>query len=102
MVDSPTCIVLLSSDRNIVGSMGRCRCRRSCLRRVGAWIGALVGIVTSFSTSIALPFSRRCVLGSLGPLNILISSSKSLEIVGTLNHLRYGVQNPCPVGCNLG
>jgi hypothetical protein len=55
------------------------------------WIGALVGIVTSFSTSIALPFSRRWVLSNLGPLNILISSSRSLEIVGALNHLAlYG------------
>jgi hypothetical protein len=50
-------------------------------------IGSLVGIVTSFTTSIAVSFSRRWVLSSLGPLNILISSSKGLEIVGALNHL---------------
>jgi hypothetical protein len=51
------------------------------------WIEALVGIVTSLSTSIALPFSRCWVLSRLGPLNILIFSSRSLEIVGALNHL---------------
>jgi hypothetical protein len=51
------------------------------------WIEALVGIVTSLSTSIALPFSRCWVLSSLGPLNILIFSSRSLEIIGALNHL---------------
>jgi hypothetical protein len=50
-------------------------------------IGALVGIMTSFSTSIALSFSRCWVLSSLGPLKILISSSRGLEIVGSLNHL---------------
>jgi hypothetical protein len=87
MVGSPTCIVLLGSNRNRVGPMGRCMCRHICLRRVGVWIGALVGIVTSFTTSIALLFSLRWVLSSLGPSNILISSSRSLEIVGALNNL---------------
>jgi hypothetical protein len=87
MVDSSTCIVLLSSNRNRVRSTGRCRCRCSYLRRAGAQIGVLVGIVTSFSISIALLFSRRWVLSSLGPLNILTSNSRSLEIVGVLNHL---------------
>jgi hypothetical protein len=82
MVDSPTFIVLLSNNRNRVGSMGRCRCRHSCLRMASARFRVLLGIVTPFSTSIALPFSRRWVLSSLGPLNILISSSKGLEIVG--------------------
>jgi hypothetical protein len=42
------------------------------------WIGALVGIVTSFSISIVLLFDRRWVLSSLGPLNILTSTSRSL------------------------
>jgi hypothetical protein len=82
MVDNPTCIVLLSSNRNRVGSTGRCRCRCSCLTRASTWIGALVGIVTSFYISIALPFSQHWVLSTLGPLNILTSSSRSLEIVG--------------------
>jgi hypothetical protein len=53
MVDSLTSIVLLGSNKNRIGSIGRGR----CLRRVSMWIGALVGIVTSFSTSIALLFS---------------------------------------------
>jgi hypothetical protein len=89
MVDSSTCIVLLDSNINIIGSTGRCRCRYNCLRRAGARIEALGGIVTSFTTSIALLFSRRWVLSSLGPLNILIPSSRNLEIVGTLNHLTF-------------
>jgi hypothetical protein len=50
-------------------------------------IRALVCIVTCFTTSIALLFSWRWVLSSLGPLNILIPSSRSLEIVGALNYL---------------
>jgi hypothetical protein len=37
--------------------MGRRRGGHSCLRRVVAWIGALVGKVTSLPTSIALPFT---------------------------------------------
>jgi hypothetical protein len=74
--------------------MGRCRCRCCCLRRAGARIGAPVGIVTFFSTSIALPFSRRWVLSSLGPLNILTFSSKSLKIVGALNHLALRGREP--------
>jgi hypothetical protein len=57
MVDFPMSMVLLGSNRNKVGSMGRCGCRHSCLRRAGARIGALVCIVTSLSTSIALLFT---------------------------------------------
>jgi hypothetical protein len=87
MVDPPSSIVLLCINRNRVGSMDRCRGRHSYLRRAGTWIGSLVGIVTSFTTSIALLFSRCWVLSSLGPLNILITSSRGLEIVGVLNHL---------------
>jgi hypothetical protein len=34
-----------------------------------------------------LSHRRQLVLSSLGPLNILISSSRDLEIVGVLNHL---------------
>jgi hypothetical protein len=52
MVDSPSGIVLLDGNRNRVGSMGRGRCRCRCLRRARAWIGALVSIGTSLSTSI--------------------------------------------------
>jgi hypothetical protein len=47
MVDSPKSIVLLCSNKNRVGSTGRCRGRHSCLWRAGEWIGALVGIVTT-------------------------------------------------------
>jgi hypothetical protein len=52
MVDSPMGIVLLSRNRNRVGSTGRHRCR--LLRRVSAWIGVLVGIMTLLTTGIAL------------------------------------------------
>jgi hypothetical protein len=94
MVDSLISIVLLSSNRNRVSSTGRYRYMCSCLRRAGARIGALVCIVTSFSTSIALSFSRRWVLSSLGPLNILTSSNRSLKIVGALNHLALWGREP--------
>jgi hypothetical protein len=50
-------------------------------------IGALVGKVTSLPTSIELPFTLQWVLSSLSPLNILIPSSRGLEIVRVLNHL---------------
>jgi hypothetical protein len=87
MVDSPMSIVLPSSNKNRIGSMGSGRCRCSYLRRESAPIGALVGKMTFLTTGIALPFSWRWVLSSLGPLNILISSNRGLEIVGVLNHL---------------
>jgi hypothetical protein len=86
MVDSPTCIVLLGSNRNRVGSTGRCRCRCSCLG-MSVQVGALVGKMTLLATSIALSFRLHWVQSSLSSLNILIPSSKSLEIVGALNHL---------------
>jgi hypothetical protein len=63
MVDSPTCIVLLGSNRNRVGKM------------------------TLLATGIALLFRLHWVLSSMSPLNILIHSSRSLEIVGVLNDL---------------
>jgi hypothetical protein len=40
-----------------------------------------------FTTAIAPTVSLLRVLGSLGPLNTLIPSSRVLEIVGALNHL---------------
>jgi peroxiredoxin len=87
MVDSPMSIVLSSSNRNRVGSMGRVRC--SCSRPIRAWaqIGASIGKMTFLSISTTLPFSLHWVMTSLGPLNILTSSSRSLEIVGALNDL---------------
>jgi hypothetical protein len=57
MIDVPVNIVLLGSNRNRIGSTGRCRFRHSYLRRAGVLIGALVGIVTVVSTSIALSFT---------------------------------------------
>jgi hypothetical protein len=86
-VDSPTSIVLLGSNRNRVGSTSRARCSSSSLISTGAWIGALVSIMALFSTVVAPTISLHQVLGCLGPLNTLIPSSRSLGIVGALNHL---------------
>jgi hypothetical protein len=87
MIDSPTGIVLLGSNRNKVGSTSRGRCSSSSLITMGAWIGASVGIMSLLSTVVAPTISLQRVLGSLRPLNTLILCSKSLEIVGVLNHL---------------
>jgi hypothetical protein len=40
-----------------------------------------------FTTAIAPTVSLLRVFGSLGSLNTLISSNRSLEVVGVLNHL---------------
>jgi hypothetical protein len=87
MIDSPTVVVLLGSNRNRVGSMGRGRCSYSRLIGTSARIGASVDIMSLFTTVVAPTISLLWVLSSLGPLNTLIPSSRSLEIVGTLNHL---------------
>jgi hypothetical protein len=87
MIDSPTGVVLLGSNRNKVGSTGRGRCSYSRLIDTSAWIGASIGVMSLFTTVIAPTVSLLRVLGSLGPLNTLIPSIRSLEIVGALNHL---------------
>jgi hypothetical protein len=87
MIDSPTGVVLLGSNRNKVGSTGRGRCSCSRLISMSARIGALVGVISLFTTVVAPMISLQRVLGSLGPLNTLNHSNKSLEIVGALNHL---------------
>jgi hypothetical protein len=87
MVDSPMSIVLLGSKRNRVVSTSGGRCSSSSLIGTGVWIGASVGIMTLVSTVVAPTISLQWVLGSLGPLNTLIPSSRSLEIVGALNHI---------------
>jgi hypothetical protein len=87
MVDSPTSIVLLGSNRNGVGSTGRGRGSSSCLISTGAWIETSVDIMSLLSTFVAPTISLQQVLGSLGPLSTLIPSSRSLGIVGALNHL---------------
>jgi hypothetical protein len=86
-VESPTSIVLLGSNRNRVGSTGRGRCSCSGLISMSARIGASVGIMSLFTTVEAPTISLWQVLGSLGPLNILTSISRSLEFVGVRNHL---------------
>jgi hypothetical protein len=87
MIDSPTGIVLLGSNRNRVGSTGKCRCSYSRLINTSAWIGTSIGVMSLFTTVIAPTISLLRVLGSLGSLNTLIPSSRSLEVVGALNHL---------------
>jgi hypothetical protein len=87
MVDSLMSIVLLGSNQNRIGSTCRGRCSYSGLISTSAQIGASVGIMSLFTTVEAPTISLRQVLGSLGPLNILTSSSRRLEFVGALNHL---------------
>jgi hypothetical protein len=87
MIDSPTSIVLLSSNRNRVSSTGRGRYSCSRLISMSAWIRVSVGIMSLFTTVLAPTISLQRVLGRLGPLNTLIPSGRSLEIVGALNHL---------------
>jgi hypothetical protein len=48
---------------------------------------ALFGVMSLFTTVIAPTVSLLQVLGSLGSLNTLIPSSRSLEVVGALNHV---------------
>jgi hypothetical protein len=54
---------------------------------MSARIGASIGVMSLFTIVIAPMISLLWVLGSLGSLNTLILSSKSLEVVGALNHL---------------
>jgi hypothetical protein len=82
MIDSPTGVVLLGSNTNRVGSMGRGRHSCSGLLSTSARIGASVGVMSLFTTVVEPMISLLQVLGSLGPLNTLIPSSRSLEIVG--------------------
>jgi hypothetical protein len=87
MIDSATCIVLLGSNRSRVGSTGKGRYSYSELIGMSARIGASVGVMSLFTTVVAPTISLLWVLGSLGPLNTLIPNSRSLEIIGALNHL---------------
>jgi hypothetical protein len=87
MIDSPSGVVLPGSNRNRVGSTGKGRCSYSGLIGMNARIGASVGIMSIFTIIVAPTISLLRVLGSLGPLNTLIPSSRSLEIIGALNHL---------------
>jgi hypothetical protein len=53
MVDSPTSMVLLGGNRNIVGSTGRGKCSSSSLISTGAWVGASAGIMSLLSIVVA-------------------------------------------------
>jgi hypothetical protein len=85
MIDSPTGIVLLGSNKNRVGSTGRGRCSYSRLIDTSACNGASIGVMSLFTTVIAPTVSFLWVLGSLGSFNTLIPSSRSLEVVGALS-----------------
>jgi hypothetical protein len=87
VIDSPTGLVLLGSSRIRVGYTGRGRCSYSGLISMSVWIGASVDVMSLFTIVVAPTISLQWVLGSLGPLNTLIPSSRSLEIVGAHNHL---------------
>jgi hypothetical protein len=87
MVDSSSGIVLLGSKKNVVGSTGKGGCSYRRLISVRAWVVASVCIMSLLSIVVAPLISWRWVLGSLGPLNTLISGSRGPEIVGALNHL---------------
>jgi hypothetical protein len=87
MIDSPTGVVLLGSNSNGVGSTGRGRCSYSRLIDMSARIGALISIMSLFTTVIEPTISLLRVLGSMGSLKTLIPNSRSLEVVGVLNHL---------------
>jgi hypothetical protein len=87
MIDSLTGVVLLGSNRNRVGSTGRGKSSYSRLIDTSARIGASIGIMSLFTTVITPTISLLRVLGSLGSLNTLIPSSRSLEVLGVLNHL---------------
>jgi hypothetical protein len=54
---------------------------------MSARIGASIGVMSLFTIVATPTISLLWVLGSLGSLNTLISSSRSLEVVGALNHL---------------
>jgi hypothetical protein len=87
MIDSPMGAVLLSSNKNRVGSTGRGRSSYCRLIGMSARIGASVGVMSLFSTILLPTISLLWVLGSLGSLNTMIPCSRSLEIVEALNLL---------------
>jgi hypothetical protein len=93
-MERATGVVLLGGNRNKVGSTGRGRCSYSRLFDMSAWIGASSGVMSLFTTVIAPTISLLWVLGSLGSLNTLIPSSRSLEVVGALNHLTLRDREP--------
>jgi hypothetical protein len=87
MIDSHMGVVLHGSNRNRVGSTGRGRCSYSELISTSARIGASVAVMSLFTTVVAPTISLLRVLGSLDPLNTLIPSSRSLEIIRAVNPL---------------
>jgi hypothetical protein len=87
MIDSPTYVVLLGSNRNRVGSMGRGRYSCSELISTSARIGESVSVMSLLTIVVSPTINMWWVLGILDPLNTLILNSRSLEIVSVLDHL---------------
>jgi hypothetical protein len=87
MIDSLTGVVLLGSNRNRDGSTSRGKCSYSRLIDTSAQTGASICVMSMFTIVITPMVSLLWVLGSLGSLNTLIPSSRSLEVVRVLNHL---------------
>jgi hypothetical protein len=87
MIDSSSIVVLLGDNRNEVGTTGRDWCSYIWLIIMRARVLTSVRKMTFLSTSEAPPISLQWVLDGLVPLSIMISSSRGLEVVGTLNHL---------------
>jgi hypothetical protein len=67
--------------------MGKGRCSYSRLIDTSARIGTSIGVMSLFTTVIAPTVNLLQILGSLDFLNTLIPSSRSLEVIGALNHL---------------
>jgi hypothetical protein len=87
MIDSPTGVLLLGSNRNRIDSTGRGRCSYSRLTDMSVWIRASIDVMSLFTIVRAPMISLLWVLGSLGSLNTLIPGRGSLKVVGALNHL---------------
>jgi hypothetical protein len=68
MIDSHTGVVLLGSNRNRVGSIGRARCSYSVLIGMSVQIGALVNVMSIFTTirSVWVPASMSLRARHLG------------------------------------
>jgi hypothetical protein len=86
MIESSSSLVLLGDNRNRVASMGRGGYSCKWLINARARIGASVCIMNLLSKGVALLVSLQRVLGSLGPLNTLISNNRGLEVVWELNY----------------
>jgi hypothetical protein len=89
MIDPSSSVVPPDNNRNGVDSMSKGGCSCRWLISARARVGASISKITFLSTGIALPFGLRWVLSSLGPLNILISSSRGLNMLVSCEFPRH-------------